>query len=66
MMLAFTYGEKTQSYSSYKNDKFARHLDKLKNQVRQIKDCSLNLADKIKLLKRLSDEILSESDQMKS
>lgn len=56
MIMPFQY-ESTQSYTGYKNDKFMRHLDKLKNQIRQIKDCSLHKSDKEKLLKELKAEI---------
>lgn len=56
MIMPFGY-ESTQPYAGYKNDKFARHLDKLKNQIRQIKDCSLYESDKERLLKELKTEI---------
>lgn len=52
--------ETVPSYSSYKNDKFTRHLDKLKKQLRQIDDCSLKDDDKKKLKAKLI-ELLTTS-----
>lgn len=52
MMLPY-HTEKPLSYKSYKHDKFERHKDKLKNQIRQIRECSLREDDKIELYSEL-------------
>jgi hypothetical protein len=52
---------KKGNYSSYKNRVFSKHLDKMKNALRQIKDCSLKPADKVKLKTELI-KILNEVD----
>jgi hypothetical protein len=50
---------KIESYKSYKNRAFSKHIDKIKNQIRQIKDCSLKPEDKSKLKAELI-KILNE------
>jgi hypothetical protein len=51
---------KVESYKSYKNKVFTKHTEKVTNQLRQIKDCSLHPDDKVKLKKRLI-ELINES-----
>jgi hypothetical protein len=41
------------SYKDYKNRTITKHLDKVKNQLRQIKDCSLKAEDKERLKKEM-------------
>lgn len=41
------------TYKSYKNEKFTRHIDKIKKQIQQINECSLRADDKILLKKQL-------------
>ena len=48
------------SYKQYKNQKFQKHLDKIKNQIRQIKDCSLKDADKQRIFQQIVDEVNNE------
>jgi hypothetical protein len=48
------------SYRDYRNRTLTKHLDKIKNQLRQIKDCSLNPEDKKKLVEKLR-AIISET-----
>jgi len=48
-----------EKYSDYKNRVFSKHLDKIKNQMRQIRECSLKGDDKAKLKKELL-KILNE------
>jgi hypothetical protein len=38
-----------EKYSDYRNRVFSKHKDKLINQLRQIKECSLKSEDKAKL-----------------
>ncbi len=42
-----------EPYKSYKNRTVTKHLDKIKNQLRQINDCSLKADDKAKLKEQL-------------
>lgn len=42
-----------EKYSVYRNRTLNKHLDKIKNQMRQIKDCSLKPEDKKKLHEKL-------------
>lgn len=51
-------------YSGYKNAKFTKHSDILKNSIRQIKDCSLKEEDKKRLLLLLSEILLAEMDRI--
>lgn len=53
-------GGKPESYKSYKNRTVTKHKDKIKNQLQQIKSCSLKQEDKDKLIKSISDDILSQ------
>lgn len=52
-MLAMGSGYVPEKYKDYKNRKFTHHQDKLKNQIRQINECSLKIEDKIHLKKIL-------------
>ncbi len=47
------YTQSPPSYKAYKNDKFTRHMDKLKKQIQQINECSLKAEDKAELKKQL-------------
>ena len=58
-MLISDISDKPEPYSSYKNRVFSKHIDKLNNQLRQIKDCSLRPEDKARL-KTMLREILNE------
>jgi hypothetical protein len=49
-----------EPYSAYRNRTVNKHLDKIKNQLRQIKDCSLKADDKRKLLNQLAALIEAE------
>jgi hypothetical protein len=40
---------KVENYKDYKNRTVKKHIEKLTNQIRQIKDCSLKGEDKVKL-----------------
>lgn len=42
-----------EPYSAYRNRTVNKHLDKIKNQLQQIKSCSLKADDKKKLLNQL-------------
>jgi hypothetical protein len=55
-----------QSYKSYKNQKFTKHTDLLKNSLRQIRDCSLKQEDKAKLLVVLAEVLANELDKIKA
>jgi hypothetical protein len=46
-----------ENYKDYRNRTVKKHLGKIKNQVQQIKNCSLKAADKKKLLNELQAEI---------
>ncbi len=48
------------SYKEYRNSKFTKHTDKIKNQMIQIKSCSLKQEDKKKLMQQLEQIIISE------
>lgn len=54
-----------QPYKGYKNQKFTKHTDLLKNQLRQIKDCSLKQEDKARLLVQLADILTNELEKIK-
>jgi hypothetical protein len=41
------------NYKDYRNRTISKHLDRIKNQLRQIKDCSLRPEDKKKLVEEL-------------
>ena len=56
-MLIAAYYEEIPKYKDYKNRTVAKHIDKIKNQLRQIKDCSLKQDDKVALKKVMSDLI---------
>lgn len=56
-MLAWDTGTTPESYKSYKNRKFTKHEDLIRNQLRQITDCSLKLEDKEKLKKKIIELI---------
>jgi hypothetical protein len=57
-MLYTTYSEfPIETYKSYHNRTVKKHLDKITNQLRQIKDCSLKSEDKRKLLEQMREEI---------
>lgn len=49
-----------QSYKQYRNAKFTKHHDMLKNQLRQINDYSLKPEDKIKLIKELYELLITK------
>lgn len=42
-----------EPYSAYRNRTVNKHMDKIKNQLQQIKSCSLKTDDKRKLLNQL-------------
>lgn len=58
------YDAPPESYKSYKNRVFKKHTDKITNQLRQIKDCSLNASDKKDLVKKLL-EIINQPHENK-
>jgi len=58
--------DKPQGYKEYKNAKFTKHTDILKNSLRQIKDCSLKTEDKAKLVVKLSEILVDELEKFKS
>lgn len=47
------FNEKPESYKDYRNRTMTKHIEKLLNQLRQIKDCSLKQDDKVALRKKL-------------
>lgn len=65
-MLIGDHNEPTKSYKEYKNAKFTKHTDILKNSLRQIKDCSLKVEDKAKLVVKLSEILVTELEKFKS
>ncbi len=60
-MLCYGSEYKVEKYPDYKNRTVTKHLDKMKNQLRQIKDCSLKGEDKIKLRQQLLELIKEAS-----
>lgn len=52
-MLTCGVDYEVQNYKDYKNRTIKKHIDKLTNQIRQIKDCSLKGGDKGKLKSEL-------------
>lgn len=56
-MLCTGFGYQVENYKDYKNRAVTKHLDKMKNQLRQIKDCSLKGDDKTALKKKLLELI---------
>lgn len=60
------HGEKPASYKQYKNQKFTKHTDLLKNSLRQIKDCSLKTEDKAALVVLLSEILVTELSKFHS
>jgi hypothetical protein len=56
-MLWTGYDFPIEKYKDYRNRTVKKHLDKIKNQLRQIKDCSLKAEDKNKLIQQLSEII---------
>ncbi len=56
-MMIIDGGYNVESYKVYKNRVVTKHLDKIKNQLRQIKNCSLRADDRDKLKKQLIKEI---------
>lgn len=46
-------GYEVEKYKDYKNRTMQKHLDKLNNQLWQIKQCSLKQADKEKLRQQI-------------
>jgi len=57
MIVPSAYFEPIESYKSYKNRSFTKHVDKIRNQLRQIKDCSLKGEDKRKLISLINEEV---------
>lgn len=56
MLYVGTYGDsKPESYTSYKNRTVKKHIDKLTNQMQQIKSCSLKGEDKQALIKKMNE-----------
>lgn len=56
-MLSCGENYKPEPYKAYKNRVIMKHLEKIKNQIRQIDQCSLKPEDKTKLKKQLSELI---------
>ncbi len=54
------------SYKHYKNQKITKHSDLLKNSLRQIRDCSLKVEDKAKLIVLLSEILVNELEKFKA
>ena len=52
-MLTIGVDYKPEPYSAYKNRVFSKHIDKLNNQLMQIKNSSLKADDKTKLKAKL-------------
>lgn len=53
-MLAFAYSDTPpEKYTDYRNRVFDKHLNKIKNQLAQIRQCSLRQEDKVKLKQQL-------------
>lgn len=46
-----------EHYADYRNRVIKKHMDKIKNQLRQINDCSLKGDDKKKLKEQMLKEI---------
>lgn len=57
MIVPHIYFEPVESYKSYKNRSFTKHVDKIRNQLRQIKECSLKDDDKKNLVRLIEKEI---------
>lgn len=58
-MIILSIDEKPESYKSYKNRTFKKHIDKITNQLSQIKQCSLSEADKKILRQKIFEIIIS-------
>lgn len=56
-MLCYGIDYVPEKYKDYRNRTVAKHLDKVKDSLRQISDCSLNPEDKIVLKKKMIDLI---------
>ena len=56
-MICTSSDYKVENYKDYRNRVMTKHIDKIKNQLRQIKDCSLKPEDKEKLKKQLIEII---------
>lgn len=53
--------ERPETYKSYKKKYFGKHIYKAENQFGQIKQCSLNVDDK----KKLIDDIIKKFTDLK-
>lgn len=60
MICTPTYDYPVEKYKDYKNRTFNKHLDKIKNQIQQIKSCSLKGEDKIKLKEQILQLLLNQ------
>lgn len=56
-MLEVGYDYKPEPYAAYRNRTMTKHRDKIDNQLRQIKECSLRPEDKKKLMNELIQKI---------
>lgn len=56
-MLIAAYYKEVPKYKDYKNRTVTKHLEKLKNSLRQIRDCSLKQEDKVALRKQMIELI---------
>lgn len=54
--------EKIEGYTGYRNRTMTRHLEKMKNTLMQIRQCSLKEEDKVKLRKQLI-ELINETKE---
>lgn len=56
-MICYGAGDKIENYKEYKNRTIKKHLDKAKNQIAQIRSCSLKGEDKQALIKQIIEII---------